>query len=178
MNLQTFKLVALMVLISGCFSCTNDLDDPTPPVEGTFPLEKFDVINPGEKSSSFAIDTNVVSFAVPNTVRATAYEHLPIPGYGGPNAWSPHYWRIHLFMAEGTDITSLAPIVTLAPGVTITKIEWGYHKEPGFPESEQVNYTGITDVGVQDFSKPVHYTVIKSDGSTITYKFLAITISD
>ena len=54
-------------------------------------------------------------------------------------------------MAEGTDVTSLAPVITLAPGANIT------------PES------GVA----QDFSQQVAYTVTAEDGATVTYLVLA-----
>jgi len=50
-------------------------------------------------------------------------------------------------MAEGTDVSSLSPVITLAPGATITS----------------------KHAGVQDFSQQVEYTVICEDGSTVTY---------
>ena len=54
-------------------------------------------------------------------------------------------------MAEGTDVTSLAPIISLAPGVTITS----------------------QHAGEQDFSQQIEYTVIGEDGSTVSYLFSA-----
>jgi len=94
----------------------------------------------------------IISFEVANLIDKTIFEYAPYPNYGGiPEAWSPHYWIIHLIMAEGTDVTRLAPIITLAPGATITS----------------------RHTGVQDFSRQVDYTVLSEDGSTVYYSFLA-----
>jgi len=114
---------------------------------GSFSLSAQNI----KTGSAFAIDKNITSFEVANLVDKVIYEHVSQPGYGGPNAFSPHYWRITLIMEEGTDVTSLAPIITLAPGATITS----------------------KHTRVQDFSRQVEYTVIAEDGSTVTYKFLA-----
>ncbi|MDR2969825.1 MAG: DUF5018 domain-containing protein [Tannerellaceae bacterium] len=105
-------------------------------------------------STAFAIDKNIISFEVANLVDKIIYEHTPYSNYGGiPEAWSPHFWTITLIMAKGTDVTSLTPVITLAPGATIT----------------------LKHVGVQDFSQQVEYTVICEDGSTVTYLFRAYT---
>ena len=54
-------------------------------------------------------------------------------------------------MADGTDVTSLTPVITLAPGATIS------------PKT----------VSAQDFSQQVTYTVTAQDGTTSIYWFLA-----
>ena len=108
--------------------------------------------DPLSTSTAFAIDKNIISFDVADLVDKKIHEYAPYPNYGGiPEAWSPHYWIIHLIMAEGTDVTRLAPIITLAPGATIM--------------SQHAN--------VQDFSRQVDYTVLCEDGSTVIYSFLA-----
>ena len=110
--------------------------------------------NPASSSTAFAVDKNIISVEISNLVDAYILEYEPYSGYGGfPEAWSPHFWTIKMFMAEGTDVTSLAPIINLAPGATI--------------KSKHAD--------VQDFSQPVEYTVICEDGSTVTYFFSAYT---
>jgi len=104
-----------------------------------------------KKSSSFTIDENILSFEIADLVDYVISENPPAPNYGGPNAFSPHTWSITLIMAEGTDITSLSPIITLAPGANLAS----------------------RHTVVQDFSKQVDYTVITEDGSKVTYMFLA-----
>ena len=109
--------------------------------------------NPVSPSTAFAVDKNIISVEISDLVDKIIYEYASYPDYagGGPNAWSPHFWTIKLIMAEGTDITSLAPIITLAPGATITS----------------------KHADVQDFSQQVEYTVICEDGSTVAYFFSA-----
>ena len=108
--------------------------------------------NPVSSSTAFAIDKNIISVEISDLVDVHITEFAPYSGYGGiPEAWSPHEWRIRMIMAEGTDITSLAPIITLAPGATITS----------------------KHADVQDFSQMVEYTVICEDGSTVAYLFSA-----
>jgi len=68
-----------------------------------------------------------------------------------------------LFMDEGTDITSLTPVITLAPGAKIKAIETS---APGVTISPDHK-------GVIDFSHQVDYIVIAADGSIVKYKFLA-----
>jgi len=166
-------IIKLAVLFIGLLSCNDSQEYRKFQWDSSTQQEEFKPINPGTESSSFAIDSNMISFAVPHLVGTMVYERLPEPGYGGPNAFSPHYWRIHLIMAEGTDITSLAPTITLAPGATITWI----HNESA-RSSEQVDYTGITEVGVYNFRHQVYFDVITPDGSMVTYKFLAFVISE
>ncbi|MDR2969827.1 MAG: T9SS type A sorting domain-containing protein [Tannerellaceae bacterium] len=128
MKPQFIKFVAFIALLTGSFSLSAQRLNP-----------------------SFAIDENITSFEVANLADKIVYEHLPKPGYGGLNAFSPHHWRITLIMEEGTDVTALSPIITLAPGATITSVH----------------------ARVQDFSQQVDYTVIAEDGSTVTYKVSA-----
>ena len=133
MKSQIFKLVALIALLmAGGFSSTAQ--------------------NNRTAQASFAIDKNIISVEIPNLVDIHIFEYEPYSGYGGfPEAWSPHEWTIRMIMDEGTDVTSLAPIISLAPGATITS----------------------QHASVQDFSQPVVYTVICEDGSTVTYCFSA-----
>ena len=187
MKLQIFKLVALVALFMGGLSCTNDLDDPqsgdpqsdnpkTYPFkwDGSKQQEEFRPINQGTESSSFSIDSIFISFAVPYLVGTVVFERLPESGYGGPNSFSPHFWVVTLIMAKGTDVTKLAPVITLAPGATITLIDTGNEQVP----AKQVNYTGIAEVGAYNFRHQVDFTVIAPDGSTVKYKFLAVAIGD
>ena len=143
MKSQIFKLIAFIALLTiGGFSSTAQNNGSA----------LSSINNPVSSSTAFTIDKNIISFAVDKLVDKIIYEHAPYPNYGGfPEAWSPHEWSITLIMAEGTDVTSLAPIITLSPCATIT--------------SKHAN--------VQDFSQQVVYTVICDDGSTVTYSFLA-----
>jgi len=129
-----------------------------------------------ECSQTGAVDFNIVSFALPGIVEVRCTEHPPQLGFGTPEGLSPHVWAIALVMAEGSDVTQLAPTITLVPGATITWIHTKNDKEQVI--SKQVNYTGIADVGVADFSKQVDYVVIAPDGSTVIYMFLASAIGD
>jgi len=132
-------LLFIALLFAVCFACTNDKNG----VDDNMVSIKIQCDFTG------AIDPNIVSFALPGIVRAYFVEYLPFPNYLGiPEAWSPHEWTIHLVMAKGTDRTKLAPIITLAPGATIT------------PESG----------AVLDFTNGVEWTLIAPDGSTVTYK--------
>jgi len=163
MKLQILKfvaLMALMALMAGEFSCTKEKD---------WPQDEFQPINSGKKSSYITIDSNIISFAVPYLVHTLANEHPSQPGYGSPEGLSPHIWTIGLFMAKGTDVTKLSPIITLATGATITLISTSNDQVP----AKQVDYTGIADVGEHNFRHQVDFTVIAPDGSTVTYKFLA-----
>ena len=178
MKLQIIKLVAIFALFMGWFSCTSDSDNSQGhrfQWDGSQQREEFRPINAGTKSSSFAIDSNIVSFAVPYLVGTRVTEHLPIPGWGSPEGFSPHFWTIALIMAKRTNVTKLSPVITLAPGATLT---WIHHTIGVQNFSDQVDYTGITKVGALDFSKQVDFTVIEPDGSTVTYKFLAVAIGD
>jgi hypothetical protein len=174
MKLQIFNFVALIVLFMGWLSCTSDLDNPneiddlndlhTFKWDASQQQEEFRPVNLGKESSYFAIDDNIVSFAVPYLVGSQAIEH---PGY--------NLWAILLIMAEGSDVTSLAPIITLAPGATITLIEDRTEKEV---LAKQVDYTGIAEVGIYNFRHQIDFTVIVPDGSTVTYMCLAVAIGD
>ena len=178
MKLQMFKIVALVALFMGWFSCTSNSDDSQGyrfQWDGSLQREEFRPINAGTKSSSFAIDSNIVSFAVPYLVGTTANEHLPRPGWGSPESFSPHFWTIALIMAKRTNVTKLSPVITLAPGATLT---WIHHTIGAQNFSEQVDYTGIAKVGALDFSKQVAFTVIAPDGSTVSYNFMAVAIGD
>ena len=148
MKLQTIKFVALIALLTaGGFSSSAQNDGSA--------LSSAN--NPSSSSTAFAIDKNIISFEVANLVDKEIYEHVPYPNYGGiPESWSPHIWTITLIMAEGTDVTSLSPVITLAPGVAI--------------------YSKHADV--QDFSQQVEYAVICEDGSTVTYLFTAYVLDN
>jgi len=141
MKLQTIKLLVLIALLmTGSFSSKAQNE------ESNLSLYNDSV----SSSTTFAIDKNIISFEIPNLVDKNIIEFAPYPNYGGdPNVWSPHIWSITLIMAEGTDITSLAPIITLAPGVTLTS----------------------KHTGVQDFSRHVEYTIISEDGSRHLFVF-------
>ena len=123
-----------------------------------------------------AVDPQIVSIALPGIVYIQCIEILPYPNYGGyPEAWSPHAWLILLVMAEGTDHTKLAPIITLAPGATITDI-YQSHGGPEFSH-EQVDYTGIAEIGVYDFTKQVSLILTASNGSKVDYLVHAVPLN-
>ena len=175
MNSKIFQLVALIALMTGWFSCSNDMDEYGYQWDGSLQKEEFLPINAGKKTSSFAIDSNIKSFAVPYLVGTTATEHLPTPYCGSTDRFIPHFWTIFLALAKGSDVTKLAPTITLAPGVTILRIE---HIIESQYVSKYVDYTGIAEVGAIDFSKQVDITIKAPDGSHVIYKFLAIAIGD
>jgi len=116
---------------------------------------------------SGAVDSNIVSFALPGIFIAQVYEHPRYPDYGGiPGALSPHTWFIGLGMAKGTDCTKLAPIFSLAPGARIAEI---IQRSGTQDISELVDYTGIAKVGPYDFTKQVDFVLRALDGSKVTY---------
>ena len=172
MKQKIIKLVTLIAFLMGGFSCADDSDEYRFPWDGSQQQEEFRPINPGTKTSSFAIDGNIISFAVPYLVGTTANEHPSLPNYGNSEGFSPRFWTILLVMTKGTDVTKLAPIVTLTPGAKITMI---YNNAQGF---KYVDYTGIAEIGAIDFSKQVDIRIDASDGSTVSYNFLAVAIGD
>ena len=173
MKIQIFKLVAFLVILIGGFSCTNDEDDPDGfQWDDSKQWEKFRPVNPGEKSSSFRIDDNIISFAVPYLVGTSVSEYPPEPGWGSPEAFSPQMWIITLIMAKGTDATKLAPVITLAPGATLSVIEG-----IDYP-SKHVNKTGIVEIGEYSFKNQIDFIVTTPDRATVIYKFFAIAIGD
>jgi hypothetical protein len=122
MKLQIIKLVALIALLMGGSSISAQNS---------------------KTSSAFAIDKNITSFAVDSLVDKKIIVHeidqdLTITS-------------ITLIMADGADVTSLTPDITLASGAAITS----------------------RTVGAQDFYHQVTYTVAARDGTTSTYLFLA-----
>jgi hypothetical protein len=122
MKSQIIKFVALMVLLMGGFSISAQNS---------------------KTSSAFAIDRNITSFAVDGLVDKKIYAHQVDP--------NETITTIALIMAEGTDVTALSPVITLASGASITPRTFG----------------------AQDFSQQITYTVTAQDGSTATYLFLA-----
>ena len=137
MNIKIIKLVSLIALLTaGSFSCTKD-DDPDDNLV-SIRIENFG----GE------VDPYIVSFALPGIVDAKCYKGSPYLSCGGiPETMGPNDWSIHLVMEKGTDRTKLAPIITLAPGATIT------------PKSGTV----------LDFSKNIEWNLTAADGSTAKY---------
>jgi len=183
MKLQIFKLIALIALLVVWFSCTKDEDDPNGfQWDDSKQQEEFRPVNQGKQSSYFKIDNNIISFSVPYLVGTAVFEYPPQPGWGSPEGFSPHIWSIWLIMAKGTDVTKLAPVITLAPGATITQIEWIINNEvpprPDYYNTIDVDYTGIVEVCVINFKYQVDFTVRAPDGSIVKYKFGAIAIGD
>ena len=176
MKIQIFKLIALLALLMGWFSCSKDKDDPNGfQWDDSKQSEEHRPVNPGKQTSSFKIDDNIISFAVPYLVGTRVIEHPSEPGWGSPEGYSPHIWTVTLIMAKGTDITKLAPVVTLALGATITVIEY-FTTDDWQYSSKQVDYTGIAEIGMYNFKRQVDLTVITLDGSTVIYSFLAAAI--
>jgi len=184
MKSQIFKFVALLALFIGWFSCTEDEDNPNGfQWDDSTQQEEFRPVNPGGKSSYFKIDDNIISFAVPYLVGTRVNEYPSEPGWGSPEGFSPHIWTITLVMAKGVDVTKLAPVITLAPGATITQIDWRINTERFPPILDDVvtidvDYTGIAEVGVYNFKCQVVFTVRASDGSIVNYIFLAVAIGN
>ena len=170
MKLKLFKLLALIALLIGGFSCTKAGEEPLVEQNKWYwdgiQQEEFQPINPGTDSSSFMIDSNIISFAVPYLIGNLVFEVLSSDN-------NPHRWNILLFMSEGIDVTKLSPIITLAPGATIILKEYTIG---GQYTLEQVNLTGIVEVGAADFfhTQTVRYTLNAPDGSTAIYIFSAI----
>ena len=149
------KLIALIALLAGWFSCAKDKDDPKGfKWDDSKQQEEFRPVNQGEKSSYFKIDNNIISFAVPYLVGTRVTEYPPEIVWDSPEG-GPRIFTVFLIMAKGTDISKLAPVITLASGATITRIEWIINNEvPPKPEyfvTIDVDYTGITGVGVINF---------------------------
>jgi len=183
MKLQMFKIIAFLVLLAGWFSCAKDEDDPNAfKWDYANQREEFRPVNQGKKSSYFKIDNNIVSFAVPYLVGTWVIEYPSEPDDLGMGGYTPHLWSIWLIMAKGTDVTKLAPVVTLAPGATIKRIEWSIsNKFPSKPDDYVAiddDYTGIADVGVINFKYQVDFTVRTPGSSNVIYKCVAIAIGD
>jgi len=184
MKSQIFKFVALLALLTGWVSCAKEKDDPhVLKWDASTQQEEFKPVNQGKKSSYFKIDNNILSFAVPYLVGTRVSEYPSEPGWGFPEGYSPHFWTVTLIMAKGVDVTKLAPVITLAPGATIIRIECRISTEhyPPIPAdfaTLDVNYTGNAEVGMYDFKHQVDFTVRTPDGSQVKYKYLAGAIGD
>ena len=177
------SILAVALLIIGLFSCTKDDDDPNGfQWDDSLQGEEYRPINAGKKSSYFKIDDKIISFAVPYLVGTLVVEYPPEPDDLGLGGYTPHLWSIWLIMAKGTDVTKLAPVVTLAPGATIKRIEWSIsNKFPSKPDDYVAiddDYTGIADVGVINFKYQVDFTVRTPGSSNVIYKCVAIAIGD
>ena len=99
--MKSMKFAAIALLLAGGFACTNDGNTNDDNLVSIKIQDRF----------TGAFDPNIVSFALPGIVEVICHESPPYPDYGsgGINVWSPHFWTIKLIMAEGTDVTSLAP---------------------------------------------------------------------
>ena len=178
------KFVALIALFIIFFSCTTKKEDDLNGFQwdDSQQQEEFRPVNQGKKSSYFKIDNNIVSFAVPYLVGTWVIEYPSEPDDLGMGGYTPHLWSIWLIMAKGTDVTKLAPVVTLAPGATIKRIEWSIsNKFPSKPDDYVAiddDYTGIADVGVINFKYQVDFTVRTPGSSNVIYKCVAIAIGD
>ena len=180
-----FKTIALIALLAGGFSCANNMDGPQEDQIKWFrwewdeskQTEGFRPINAGTESAEFAIDSIITSVAVPNVIYTILKEYPPRPGYGGPNAFSPHEWSIRMIMPEGVDVTKLAPTVTLAPGATIIEMGYSYDGKNNY-FSKQVNYTGTVKLPEYSYKYSAFFEVITPKGESVTYGFNAIAIGD
>ena len=144
MKSKILKIVAFIALLTtGGFACSKEGD--------TDEIEMVSI--KVQNFSGEVVDPYIVSFALPGIVDAKCFEVPPYHSYGGfPEAWGPNDWSIHLVMAKGTDRTKLAPVITLAPGCTIT------------PESGTV----------LDFTKNIEWTLTTPDGSTVKYYMASV----
>ena len=159
MKSQFIKLIALMALLTAAsFACTNETDD-------------YNMVSIKIKCAfSDVVDTNIVSFALPGIVEAVCFKDPPNNG-GFPKEMNHDFhttWTIHLTMAEGTERSKLAPIITLTPGASITlvyaysfdiykKSEWKLIAQDG----STVNYS----VGVFFIGDPVSFIILDDDGN-------------
>jgi len=181
MKLEMYKFIALIALLAGGLSCTEEKDEDDPNAfkwDYSTQQEEFSPVNPGTKSSYFKIDGNILSFAVPYLV-GTRVNEYPSEFTGIPH----DIWTIKLIMAKGVDVSRLAPVITLAPGATLTRIEHRISTDhyPPIPDdfaTIDVSYTGIVEVGVYDFRYQVDFTVSTPDGSQVIYMYLAVAIGD
>ena len=147
MKLQTIKFVAIIaILTAGGFSCTKDGN-----------TDDDNMVSIKIQTFNCKVDPYIVSFALPGIIDARCYEGPPYNSYGGfpPEEWGPDDWSIHLVMEKGTDRTKLAPIITLAPGATIT------------PKSGTV----------LDFTKNIEWTLKAPDGTTVKYFMSSIFVT-
>ena len=175
-RIHTFKLVAFIALFMGWSSCTSDEDHSNVfQWNDSKQQEEYRPVDTGKASSYFAIDDNIISFAVPNLVGTKVVKYLTETDLVSPDGFR-HYklCAIILIMSKGTDVTKLAPVITLTPGATITCIHPRNEQTP----SQQVDYIGIAKVGEYNFRHQVDFTVIAPDGSTVTYMCLAVAIGD
>jgi len=147
MKLQIIKIVTILaILIAGGFSCSKEGDADDNKLV-TFKIQDFG----GE------VDPYTVSFALPGIFDARCFNGgLPYhSSIGFPESLNPKDWTIHLAMKKGTNKKKLAPIITLAPGSTIT------------PKSGTV----------LDFSKNIEWTLQASDGSTVNYYMASVFVA-
>jgi len=179
MKLQTFKFIALTAFFMVWFSCTKDDDPDGFQWDDSEQQEEYRPVNQGKKTSYFKIDNNIISFAVPYLVGTWVNEYPPEPGWG-PDGFSPHMWTITLVMVKGIDVSKIAPVITLAPGATIIRIEHSEHFPPKPDDygTLDVDYTGIAEIGEYNFKCQIDFTVRALDGSIVKYKFLAVAIGD
>jgi len=176
----------LFVIFLGLFSCASNMNDYQDDLSQSnnsreklyqwfwdgAQQDEFRPSNPGTKSSSYAIDSNIVSFAIPYLIGTRVWEHPVFPNYGGPNAFSPYLWTNTLIFAEGTDVSKLSPIIKLASGATIIRITYADSDKQII--TKQVKYAGIADVGVLNFDYQVDIEVLAPNGSSITYAFSGV----
>jgi len=172
MKLRILELETIFALMMGLFSCKSDVNDSQTykkfEWDRTTQNEEFRPINEGTEISLFAIDSNIISFAVPYLIGTEVGECLPTHN-------TPHIWSITLILAEGVDVKKLSPTITLASGSKMTSIHYYIN---GKLFSKRVDRTGVINVGALNFWHQVDFDVITSNGSKVTYMFLAVAIGD
>ncbi|MDR2910223.1 MAG: InlB B-repeat-containing protein [Bacteroidales bacterium] len=131
-------LVSLIVVVS-----CSDKEQRLPPSASLETRSDFEKID--NRISLFVVDSIITSFKVDSLTDKIVNVHK----IGDDET----VVSIVLVMAEGIDVSSLTPVISLAPGASIK------------PES------GV----VQDFSQQVDYIVTAEDGTTVTYLVLACT---
>ncbi|MDR2909938.1 MAG: hypothetical protein LBV47_01020 [Bacteroidales bacterium] len=133
--MKILKFVALIALLAGVFSCTKNIEL----VNSQYFTSSSEKKLLNEPNSSFAVDSLITSFEVDGIVDMT----VDIRNINEKETVTV----ITLKMEEGSDVTSLAPSITLAPDATI------------IPESGTAH----------DFSKHVVYAVTTEDGTRAIY---------
>jgi len=135
--------------------------------ESRWQLEEFKPINKGKKSSYFKIDDKIISFAVPYLVGTHVVEVPKEDWLSYPT------WLIKLVMSKGTDVSKLSPIISLAPGATIKRIDWVNN---GLNVTTIANYKDTIDIGSINFKDQVTFYVTSSEGKSVLYRCVAIAI--
>lgn len=122
------------------FSADNGLINGIPEESGDFPL-KFRLKDYTDGGTGVVFET--VLIIVNEGSSAAELISFQIDGQVGETIIDNNSDTIHLLMPEGTDLTSLTPMISISEGASIS------------PENEEV----------QDFTAPVTYTVTSENGA-------------